>query len=516
VTHVPVPRRRRLADDTGSLPMALLLSLVAMSLSALLTPMVLGQVGATRLDARRVHALHAAQSGLDIALGQIRAADDGAGNGQLNKLPCGPFTGKVGGGTARYRVTIDYFAINPQGRDDAWIALNRMKCESTGTLTATPTYALFRAQGTDSATGGWTSVPSRWLRGTYTFRTTNENIAGGLIHVYKTPSSTDLCMDGGSGAPAAGTNLQMRPCNPGAINQMFAYNANLTIVLVTSKTPAMPLGMCLDAGNPANNGNVVQFQPCGPATKIQQQWSINDSANLEGAVNTAGGLALSGRCFNVQSPNVPGSLVVLGACGGAYNNIRTFSAEAPVGAGAAGKSSGQVVNFSQFGRCIDVTEFNVNYGYLIVWPCKQAPDPSKVGWNQKWTTPAVDPTTGAGTGQITTTNTSTGVKYCLRSPGSTVPGMYVTVIPCPGITTPEVTWTVSEKTDSYATSYTAVDYRGKCLSPTDPTETPPDFYPKGLEISKIVVADCDGSTLQKWNAPANILQPLPLRDITEK
>ena len=66
------------------------------------------------------------------------------------------------------------------------------------------------------------------------------------------------------------------------------------------------------------------------------------------------------------------------------------------------------------------------------------------------------------------------------------------------------------------TSYILVDFNGNCMTPTDPNAIPPDFYPKGLNISKITLATCDGSTLQKWNAPANLLQPLPLKDIGER
>src|SRR5919112_154102 len=75
-------------DDTGSLPLAMLLILVSVSLSTLMTPMVLSQIDSTRVDSRRVHALHAAQAGLDVAMAHIRAADDGAGNGRIAKLPC--------------------------------------------------------------------------------------------------------------------------------------------------------------------------------------------------------------------------------------------------------------------------------------------------------------------------------------------------------------------------------------------------------------------------------------------
>jgi hypothetical protein len=273
--------------------------------------------------------------------------------------------------------------------------------------------------------------------------------------------------------------------------------------------------MCLDAGTPHANGKLVKFQSCAATTSPQQQWSINDSANFEG---TSNGSTLDGYCFNVQNPNTAGSFVILGSgttCHKAYDTIETFSPEAAVGAGASGAEAGQIVNFSQFGRCVDVTEQNVLYSYLIVWPCKQAPDPANLTWNQVWSAPDVAPGDSSATGAIFTTKL--GVKYCLRTPGGPGPGLYVTVNPCPvGAITPDLTWTVYTDTGVYATSYVIRDNDGDCLQATDPTASPPDLYPKGQSISKIIVATCNGSTLQKWNAPPNILNPLPLKDISEK
>jgi hypothetical protein len=499
--------------DDGSLALALLLTLVGISLSALLIPMVLTQVTSTREDVQRIHALTAAQAGLDVALGHIRAANDGSGNGVIANLPC--FTSLVGnvgvGGTATYTVSISYYLADPQGQSDAWLASNAISCLAGGGTAATPAFALLRSTGTAKPVTPGAPPVTRSLRASYIFTTTNQNIAGGLIHVYKTATSLDLCLDAGSGSPSVGANVRMQPCSPGSIQQRFAYNTNLTLVLVASKTPSLPLGMCLDAGTPHAAGAVVLFQQCASTTKPQQQWSINDSANFEG---TADGKTLDGYCFNVQNPNTPGSFVVLGTASGSkcrkgYDNIETFSPEASVGAGAAGVGAGQVVNFNQFGRCVDVTEQNVNYAYLIAWPCKQAPDPANVAWNQKFTLPSGSP------GRIYTNKS--GTLYCLQSPLSIAAGQYVKVVTCPGGTTPaNLTWTVYTDTGVYATSYRITDNSGYCLAPTDPTATPPDLYPNGQQISKLVVTTCSGSTLQKWNAPPNILQTLPLKDIAEK
>ena len=152
---------------------------------------------------------------------------------------------------------------------------------------------------------------------------------------------------------------------------------------------------------------------------------------------------------------------------------------------------------------------------LIAWPCQQAPDPAAVAWSQRWALPAVATGATSGTGLITTEPTSG--RRCLRSPGSTGAGQYVTLTGCPAGAPPtELRWTVTGDTGSYATSYRITDGYGFCLAPTDPFATPPDLYPIGQQISKVVVAPCDGSTRLKWNSPANILQSSPLLDIGEK
>ncbi len=204
----------------------------------------------------------------------------------------------------------------------------------------------------------------------------------------------------------------------------------------------------------------------------------------------------------------------------------TWAPSAAVGAGAAGKASGQLVNFNQFGRCLDVTNQDVTSSFLIDWPCKQAPNPTNVTWNQRWSMPTASPNTNlgiTGVGPITTNYQNNGTLYCLQSPLSTTG--YVLVNPCPAGGTPSnMTWTVYGATNAYATSYQIMDATSTvnpqatplCLQPTDPTANPPDLFSGGNNVSKMIVAPCNGSTLQKWNAPANLLSPSPLVNIGEK
>ncbi len=500
--------------DTGSLAIALLLTLVGVMLSALMVPVVLTQIGSTRTDVRRIHALNAAQAGLDVALGHIRAANDGVGGGVRASLPCGPLSGRASvGGTARYQVTIDYLAVDPVGQPDSWVAANRISCVAGAGAFTTPGYALLRSQGTDQPTGSIASAPSRYLRATYRFH----NFLGGLIHVGLGSSSTDLCLDAGSSSPASGTNLGLQPCSTGSPQQRFAYMMNLTLVLVASKTPVLPLGMCLDAGEPHEEGDGIQLQPCAVVTQPRQQW-IHDSTNFEG---TEDGTTPDGFCFTAQSPDTPGSVVVLGrahgsVCQGGDEPHLMFLPEAAAGAGAAGVASGQLVSFNQYGRCLKAPEQNVHSGLVFSSPCTQAPDPANVPWNQKWALPPLPAGSVRGIGPITTTQPS-GAPYCLQSPGSTGSGDYVRYEECPaGAPPPNMTWTVYTNTGSYATSYRVEDGYGYCLAPEDPTGRPPELYPQGEPATKVVVVACTGATLQKWNAPPTFLSSLPLKDVGER
>ena len=512
MTTPPGPHDADARADRGSLPLAMLLILAGLAASSLLVPTVAGQLAATRAGADGVRALSAAEAGLDTAMGQIRAATDGTGAGDLTRLPTGALTGSTGpDGTLRFRVTLGYRDLD--GRD------------MTSPPNDQPGSAVLVSTGSAAATGDLTAgaAGTRTLQAVYSFRTSNENIPGGQIHVRS--AGADLCVDAGAAQPPAGAPVTMQSCAGAPPQQLFAYNPDLTLTLVSSRTAANPSGMCLDAGSPHTVGAAVKLQPCaGPAVSPAQQWSANDVANLMG---TSDGVRLDGFCFTVLQPDTAGSPVVLAngsRCNGNYDNVQTFQPDAAVGAGAAGAATGQLVNFKQFGRCLDVTNADTNAGYLIAWPCKQAPNPADVRWNQKWRLPAVDPATRTGTGRISVRYN--GVDHCLRSPGATR-GAYPTVAPCPAGSLPaDMTWTVYGATGTYATSHQIADRTqpagspALCLTPADPNATPPELYVNtyytGPPISRLVMRVCDGSAWQKWNAPADLTRPLPLTGFIER
>jgi hypothetical protein len=505
---------RRPGDDTGSLLMAVIVSLVGMSLAALLGPVVLTQINSTRVDIRRVQDLHAAQAGLDAAMAQIRAADDGHGNGVRASLPCGPLTGDVGGGPAgQYRVAVYYVDFDPQQRmanPEAWFAAHDLDCAPGAGPGVLPAFGVFFSTGIGAGS-------TRMLRAAYRLRTTNQNIAGGRIHIFQIGGSTaDLCMDAGATTtPAGGTPLRMEVCDANRKQQVFAYTPDSTLLLVNSVNAAQPAGMCLDAGSPRSEGATVVFQPCESPAVADQQWRYTSSANFDGM---NGGGNTTGWTLQMVSADTPGSGVKITkspTSPGVYNNINSFSPEAAVGPGDAGPQNDQVVNFNQFGRCLDLTGGNYAIGHLIAWPCKPT-------WNQAFPLPPLTLSAASATPGIISMDvppdkpTPKGF-YCLRSPRSTAPGRYPTMVTCTsGASAPDLQWTVYGYTGNYADSYRILDVDGNCLQPTDPDATPPDLEDNGAEkVSKIVVRPCDESTLQKWNADPNILAGLSLKYVGE-
>jgi hypothetical protein len=489
-------------SERGSMPMALLVTLVALSLSAALMPLVINQVSNTRTVTARTDALQAAQAGIDVALGQLRAAGTTAG-GDLESLPPCTMTGASLSGSG-YRVVIVYYRLADDG------APTPQTCPPTDV----PVTALLTSTG--GPAGGALTAGARGTRtieSTYTFQTSNENISGGAIQL-ASPTVAPLCMDAGANAfPDAGSRVKVQLCKAGgSSDQRFAYTTDLNIKVVGSETATAPTGMCLDAPYPRALWDVVSFQPC-LGLSARQQWSLNDSSNF--ASTRENEAKLGDFCLDLTDANagMPNSDIVLGKCGSGSNR-RIWRPQPGVGAGMSSAATDQMVNFKQFSRCLDVTNFVPTSSYMIVWFCKQAPN-GVPPWNQAWEVlPA-----GAGplTKRIRTIDTKTGLGYCLRTPASVAAGQYATLSECGEtdvLTDPNLIWTVYGDTGVYASSYRIVDSYGLCLTPTDLTASPADTHTDGT--AKVKVATCNSSELQKWNAPADLNQPLPLTNTTEK
>ncbi len=488
------------STDGGSLPMALLVSLVGMSLTAALAPVVVSQIIGTRAVSGRTQSLDAAQAGIDAALGQLRAATASGTPkvGKLEQLPPCVLTGRQEADGLRYRVTITYYGLPDDPADTTPLVLDcpPLDVPVTATLTAT---------GTGAAGGSLTAgdPATRTIQATYTFKTNNENITGGTIQL-ALPTVDPLCMDGGT------TPVSMQLCDPGgSSDQRWAYTADLNIKLVVSATTANPAGLCLDAPLPHSNDSSVTLQPC-LGRSARQQWSLDNHSNFRGTPN---GVAVDNFCINLRRAGQAGSQLMLGGCS-LQRDQRVFRMQTGTGAGMASAATGQLVNYKQFSRCLDVTNHLWDWEYMIVWFCKQAPD-GNVPWNQKWSLPAVvAPAVKSAPERIRTAG-SGNPGACLRTPTSTAGFVTMSLCPATGTLTDErLQWTVYGNTRTYATSYRIKDTYGNCLTPTDLTVANPEAHADGT--AKLKVAPCTRSELQKWNAPANFNEPLVLTNTLEK
>ncbi|MFI5936731.1 RICIN domain-containing protein [Actinoplanes sp. NPDC051494] len=498
--------------DEGSMAMAMLVSLVAMSITAALVPVVVNTIGATRTVVARTSALDVAQAGIDAALAQIRSAGslvttDGVTSlvGSLTALPPCLMTGVANlgldTGQQKYSVAIDYWGLPDDLTSTTAVKLS---CPPVDV----PTTATLSSTGTDS-----TGKASRTIEATYTFKTNNANIEGGAIKL-SSPTVNQLCVDGGD-TPAIDGPVTVQLCEDGgSAQQRFTYTKDLNIRLGNSQSGDAPAGLCLEAPTPHANKGYFVFKNC-LGRVARQQWSLNNNSVFQG---TTDGVNLDNFCINVETAGAPGRLWLNTCTATANKNI--FRSETAVGAGMASADTRQLVNFKQFSRCLDVTNHVPTSSYMIVWFCKQQPD-GQVSWNQQWDLPASATTLTDGVNKQERIRTygSGNPGYCLRSPGNT--SGYVTMSSCtvrPAVPDKNLTknlqWIVYGDTGDYATSYRIVDAYGYCLTPTDLSLTVKDTHSDGT--AKVKVAACTADDLQKWNAPANFNKPNVLTNTREK
>jgi len=522
--------RRRSGDDRGSLPLAMLLSIVAVGAIGLLGSTVVGQVTTTRHDAGRAIAIDAANSGIEAGLAQLRALPvNSSGDAPVTSLPCsatagGPSVTMAGAvspaQTATYAVNI-YYLTNapPSGVDpETWARTNRLGCAAAGGPVTVPMYALLVATGSAGAA-------TRTMTATYLFQSrTKANVPGGTIKIY----NSDQCLTAPRGISdplplTPGAQVVTATCASSDAKQIFTYNPTLQVELKGAEGSAsFPHGACLSAASVDHTA--VTFVDCD-STKRPQIWSLNNRDNFEG---TTDGINPDGKCFNVDWLTTPPSIVInnviagnankvantagdgtdgtpCSGISGDYTKYKTFFPDSSAGTGAAGDVTGQLVNYDQFGRCLDVTANTVTSTFLVIFPCKQAPN-KVIQWNQVWFLPA--PTVASGRVYI---KGSDGVTtYCLYSPGSIAAGQYVILTPCTlsSAAPANQLWKRSVFTGVNQTSYRIESTYGTtasapyCLMPS-PTDLWNQFT--AMKISKLVLGACDGSNPQKWNASPSIL-----------
>lgn len=491
------PSPRHGADDGVAILFVLVSLLVVGGLTVMLLGVLLSELGPTVYQRKTARSMAASQAGLQSGLAAIRAAastSPGTGTtGDRSKLPCptaaDPLRGSISGlrdqGTISYAVQIRYYTVNPRGQTEEWRAANALACAPGSGTAVTPLYALLQALG-EATTGG--GPLSEWgKRSTelvYTFNRTDQAFLGGVIRTdIRATSDTNLCWEAASVPAVAGTTVRLAPCSPGAEAQTWSYRPDYSIVLSQTQLATFPPtgGMCLSADGAATASGawLLTLEPCVPGAWAQL-WAYDDVGRFQGVTSTKS--SLSNRCISTRGVFSAGAGFVVEPCGWPNHE---WDPTASVGAGAAGAPTQQIINYAEYGRCLDVTVFDVDYPWLINYPCKQDPT-SGVGWNQRWVWDS------ATTRQIQS-NTNRGL-YCLTTPQAT--GGYVLTKPC-STNMPTQRWTMLGDTGNRSTSYTVLDRDGRCLSLGPPGSTAAFVS----AYSSIVVEVCDGSLEQKWNAP---------------
>jgi hypothetical protein len=509
-------------DDSESgvaLLSAMIFMIIMAGISAVLLSTVLAQSVPSVAAQRNTKTIYAAQAGVQASLAMLRSAaapPDSTGHvfGDLSQLKC-TVTGRVDAQNngVGYSAQISYYASDPK----AVPAPSALGCTPTGGVVDQPKFAVIKSQGTTPAVnGGGTPVAgSRAISATYSFKVSNVNIAGGRIF----DDSNTRCLEAvpvvtagywtgpwwaqvwvpASSSIKAGSEIKYTSvCTPSTASdatQLWVYDKDYEIKLAsTTVEGATPL--CITG--PATAGGSTQnatLQACkSDSTRWNQLWSWTGDYTWRGqSTNITSGYS------NYYLAGTPGEGNRLQVNSGSPNG--RFAPASAVGAGAASVNTLQIVNYLEFGRCLDVTDTNINNSYMIAYPCKQ--DPSGTGnppgtgqldWNHKWYyNEPVAPATSSTQTISVRVNNNVSQTYCLQTPTATG-AIYPTFATCVSGQNSQK-WTRVKDTGSYATSYLFVDNLGRCLSVGKPN----DLY-KGW--SKIVVASCDNSLAQKWNAPA--------------
>jgi hypothetical protein len=527
-----VRRIEETKDEKGFALLTAISFIVLMAgLTVVLLSVVLGQLAPTYLDQKTTKTVYSAQAGVQAAIAVFRSISSPPlyiyGNPAL--LPC-TITSNTNGSTSggdTYAVSIAYYSADPATAPTATIS-----CSPTAGLASSPKYAVISSTGGAPAVpgGGSATHGNRTIVATYQFQVSNVNIPGG--HIYD--SSQNYCINAVS-ATTIGSLVKFVPKASCVANttSMWIYAANYQIQLadsIANPTTAYPNGLCItgpigiypipNTTSPAIQN--VLLEPCqtgislnGSATAGWNQlwewtgsysWYGQDSTILNGSSNeclsTGGTTVLTGIAVTVQN-----------GCNG------SFIPDSQVGPGAASKATNELVNYSDFGRCADVTNEDITSSNMISYPCKQDPSGRNAfTWNQKWY--YSEPGTGS-------TSVSTAIyvwqydnpatAYCLKSTG--VVNSTPTFVACPNpATATTVTalkallpaseiWTRNSSASPY--TYAFIDYtNNNCL--TADTNEP---WPSNTDILQIDVTKCTTAAtatattptqaMQQWNAPSS-------------
>ncbi len=527
-----VPRRAdgpQRPDEQGSVILVMIFLLFISIVVMTMTTDAIAQINLSgNLTVRNDH-LQAALAGDQAAIAEIRAAAS-AGQVQVADLPCTTVDGQTNtSGGSSYSATVQYYAVDAAG------VSTPVGCDPGLGPTISAGQYLTSAVVTSCAPLGACPTDSKaatsplWRRvvSTYTFETDNANVPGGLIYGDDQKDCLVATSDGGaSDSYTLDVTTSCAPGNPLSTLEDFQYTQqwNLEIQIDGSDycvqdpedtaapgvDPTLPLGSCTDTA--------------------VDQWGVNDDSGIQGvsASDSPAGqpnswclgdpLAGQGATVGGQAATEPAVLNSCTAAAGATSYDWLMSASVGSGGAQPAKgqligSSDQLVNYQEFGRCLDMTNQDLTYPYLIDYTCKQFPDVGDFPiWNQRWCFDQLSPQGSSPqigilyTVYLQTNCASTTDRYCLKDASGTATQSaqnWVTLTACDSsdfsLSSTSLLWGAWDDTGGALHDYTWTDSSGYCLE-----ANPNNPFDGAYSYSTIQVDTCNGSYLQKWNAPPSL------------
>ncbi len=504
-------------DDGVAMITALIAIMVTAMLSILLLGILMSQMMPTVFLRTSSKTVFGAEAGINAVIGQIRnagAPPDATGTvyGDNAKLPCtaqGPVDGTSTSVT--YSATVDYFITDPTGQSASWLAAHKIPCTPGSGPAQDPGYAMITSTGEDTVVAGLPAeAGDRTVSVIYEFQVTNNNIPGGLIYSFDPAHVPDRnCLEAYSAT--VGSHVKYVPaeeCGTNDVHQLWIYDTDYQIKLASTTLPTLSVDpLCITGPTGGSSNERATLQPCkadSDPDRWNQLWSWWGGAKWRGQKSSITGGYSDLYLYSGSTSGAPpgqdltGRDLWVGPHGANNNEWGSFNPDPRVGAGAAGKDTNQIVNYLEFGRCFDVTNENVGYSFMIVYPCKQDPIPGdpNLFWNHKWYYTEPPSKVGEqGPQQIyVLQHNDPGKKYCLVSPGTE--GGYVYLTSSCSSSAANQRWTRQANTGSYASSWRFVDYQGRCAALGDKYDS---------AWSKITTTTCNSGLGQKWNAPPNTM-----------
>lgn len=491
----PASTRSAHDGERGSaLLMTVIFSVFAGGVMLVLLTVLLSQAQAAQLAQKNTRTGYAAQAGIQSTLSVLRSNTKTVGvgpsavtYGDPTKLPS-TLTGTVdgvAGSTLGYSVTLTYYQLDPTARSDAWLAANALPYPLSADLTKQPKYVRIVSQGSDSAASGGT----RTITALYTFTTTTVNIPGGLIR----NTDSTRCLKATSAT--AGSTINVVPiaqCTDNTLN-MWVYDTDYKLKLASTVKSATVL--CITGrqwGTSTNQVNAT-LRACAATNKAahgNQLWSWEPPGSWvsQNEANTSRG----GRWLGIS-----GTTVIERTTAAA-----SFEPSPSVGAGAASIDTKQIVNFSEFGRCMDVTDEQISKSFMIIYPCKQ--DPTGTGndlrWNHKWNYSEPTGSAKSSAAQAIYVRAADNKYYCLTTRTLSSGNTDVYFVACSNPTNASSLNNQQKFIRNTDTVNALNAYTFQLAS--NPSMCLAAVPEPGYAWSHLRLIACNGSATQKWNAPA--------------